>query len=386
MKRIIKDSLIPHVDNGYQPTIVQKGALVGMGLLIFCSFLLANLQALFWLNSDWLVGAILPAVVVELTNEERSRVAARPLARSELLDQAADLKAEDMARGQYFSHDSPTGVTPWFWFKVVGYTYAHAGENLAVYFSDSDEVVQAWMDSPTHRANIVNGTYQEIGIGTARGTYQGHSTVFVVQLFGTRADGLTLEATSIINTEPEIVVELATVADESLSETVVLGVESEVERKLISKEPTAANIDQTEIILDQTDVTTAILKQNAESESDIPVAVEKENVTEVTIEPVFFTSTVSSSSGLKPVLWSSIDTVSKNETSLGAQLATSPNRVLQYLYLIIGLITIFALWYSIILGIKHKKMIEVSYGSGLLLLMVGLFYLHTLVTGGVLIN
>ena len=145
--------------------------------------MITNFQALLWQTSDWLVGAILPAVVVTLTNNERQALSEPPLQRSTVLDQAATLKAEHMASLEYFAHNSPNGFTPWHWFQEVGYVYAYAGENLAVFFSDSDEVVKAWMNSPSHRANIVNATYQEIGIGTAKGRYQGHDTVFVVQLF-----------------------------------------------------------------------------------------------------------------------------------------------------------------------------------------------------------
>ncbi|MEI6553150.1 MAG: CAP domain-containing protein, partial [bacterium] len=74
---------------------------------------------------------------------------------------------------------------PWYWIDQTGYQYSSAGENLAVNFDYSKDVVQAWMNSPTHRANIVKAKYQEIGIGIAEGFYQGRPSVFVVQMFGT---------------------------------------------------------------------------------------------------------------------------------------------------------------------------------------------------------
>jgi hypothetical protein len=90
-----------------------------------------------------------------------------------------------MAKEGYFAHDSPSGVTPWEWFDEVEYTYETAGENLAIDFSDSDAVVDAWMDSRLHRENILEEDFTEIGIATARGEYEGRETVFVVQMFGT---------------------------------------------------------------------------------------------------------------------------------------------------------------------------------------------------------
>ena len=75
-------------------------------------------------------------------------------------------------------------MTPWYWFQMVGYNYAAAGENLAVNFTDSQDVVRAWMNSEGHRKNILNQKFTEVGIGMATGEYQGRATTFIVQLFG----------------------------------------------------------------------------------------------------------------------------------------------------------------------------------------------------------
>ena len=95
-------------------------------------------------------------MVVDLTNEERAMNHAAPLQRNAVFDEAARLKAEHMARYEYLQHFSPDGVSPWHWFDKAGYRYAFAGENLAIHFTDSDEVVEAWMNSPAHRQNIVD--------------------------------------------------------------------------------------------------------------------------------------------------------------------------------------------------------------------------------------
>lgn len=127
---------------------------------------------------------ILPRVLVDLTNGNRTAFELNQLAVNPLLEEAAAKKAADMAQKSYFAHTSPEGVTPWFWFSDAGYKFVSAGENLAVHFSDSPDVVRAWMNSPSHRANILNQNFTEIGIAMSKGYYQGRPTVFVVQMFG----------------------------------------------------------------------------------------------------------------------------------------------------------------------------------------------------------
>jgi len=130
------------------------------------------------------LAAVISAVLVDLANDDRSSEALPDLNINPLLVAAAQAKADDMAAKSYFAHKSPDGKDSWHWFKQVGYDYAYAGENLAVNFADSVDVEKAWMQSPTHRANIMNGRYTEIGIATAVGMYQGRQTVFAVQMFG----------------------------------------------------------------------------------------------------------------------------------------------------------------------------------------------------------
>ena len=130
------------------------------------------------------LASVLPGVVAVLTNEARTEEALNPLTQSEVLERAAQLKADDMAAKGYFSHTGPDGSQPWKWFSQVRYRYEYAGENLAVNFDESEDVVDAWLNSPTHRANILKGSFTEIGVGIATGTYKGKEAVFVVQFFG----------------------------------------------------------------------------------------------------------------------------------------------------------------------------------------------------------
>lgn len=131
------------------------------------------------------VAAIIASVMVEITNIDRSQNGLAVLTINPTLGAVAEAKAHDMATKGYFAHTSPEGVTPWYWFKEGGYKFTYAGENLAVDFNESSSVVEAWMNSPTHRANLLGTQFTEIGIAVATGTYQGRPTTFVVQEFGT---------------------------------------------------------------------------------------------------------------------------------------------------------------------------------------------------------
>jgi hypothetical protein len=106
------------------------------------------------------------------------------LKESPTLNNAAKQQALAMVLHNYFAHISPEGVTPWFWFKSNGYSYRYAGENLAIDFLGSSDVVNAWMNSLGHRQNILNDKYQEIGVAVVQGMIDGQNTTVVVQMFG----------------------------------------------------------------------------------------------------------------------------------------------------------------------------------------------------------
>lgn len=182
----VKKRGLPHIRVVRVPeTLMNRGWFAVLSFLIFFCFLSTAAWQTRVLPSGMMQAAVLPAVLVDQTNEERVRVGETGLRVSPLLTEAAQAKADDMATKGYFAHTSPTGVSPWYWFDQVNYQYAYAGENLAVNFSDSRRVTDAWMNSLLHRQNILNTNFTEIGIATATGVYKGREAVFVVQLFGT---------------------------------------------------------------------------------------------------------------------------------------------------------------------------------------------------------
>ena len=176
---------LPAEHNAYRPHLLRKP-----WLLFFLTVLLSAegiyvASFLAGQSARSLLSAVVPGEVIALTNDERNKVGDGALSENALLDAAAQSKADDMARNGYFSHVGPDGKEPWAWISGAGYVYKYAGENLAVRFDNSSDVVNAWMASPTHRANIVKSNYTEIGIGVAQGNYEGSPATFIVQYFGT---------------------------------------------------------------------------------------------------------------------------------------------------------------------------------------------------------
>lgn len=121
------------------------------------------------------------------TNIRREQNSVTKVQLNEQLSDAARRKGADMFAEQYWAHVSPSGKDPWSFIAAAGYNFLFAGENLARDFGDSKSVVNAWMNSPTHRDNLVNGRYKDVGFAIVDGKYGDHETTLVVQMFGTRA-------------------------------------------------------------------------------------------------------------------------------------------------------------------------------------------------------
>jgi len=123
----------------------------------------------------------------ERINSDRIINGKKTLAWSSSLCESANLKSQDMNNNNYFEHNSPSGITPWYWVKKVGYRYTFVGENLALNYFTSESAHTALMNSPGHRANILNENFTEIGINYVRGKLNGEDAFFVVQHFASPA-------------------------------------------------------------------------------------------------------------------------------------------------------------------------------------------------------
>ncbi len=175
--------IFPHKENNYKPSILNGSFFSYLALvLIFAKFI--TLFYLIYIPTTPFFANIATSVLLDKTNQERTYVGARPLTLNPKLNYAAQMKANDMVKNDYFSHWSPQGKSPWHWIKLAGYDYQYVGENLAIGFFDATEVHNAWINSTTHRDNILNPIYSEVGIAVVEKDFYGRSSFLVVQMFG----------------------------------------------------------------------------------------------------------------------------------------------------------------------------------------------------------
>ena len=126
--------------------------------------------------------------VLELTNAERANAGLNPLTLNTKLSQAAEGHSDSMANDDFFSHTGANGSSVGARVQDTGYQYSTVGENIAAGQTTAEEVVQGWMNSPGHRANILNANYTEIGLGyeyLANDTGSVNYNHYWTQVFGT---------------------------------------------------------------------------------------------------------------------------------------------------------------------------------------------------------
>lgn len=173
---------LPVRENNYSPQLFQSRIVFYFAVfLLFTKIVTAGF--FIPLPKNIFFADVTKMDLLHLLNQSRQKIGINALSESAALDRAALLKAEDMIKHDYFAHQSPLGITPWFWFKQVDYKYAYAGENLAVGFSDSNNVYDAWFNSPGHKANLLNPNYKEVGTAIVSG-FGANQSLIIVQLFG----------------------------------------------------------------------------------------------------------------------------------------------------------------------------------------------------------
>jgi len=179
----------PHESNNQKAKLLHSSSLTALALfLVFFQFVLAFTPKVFPRVLGF-AAQISPAEVIRLTNDRRVAAGLSPLSENGALSQAALAKGADMLNKGYWAHFAPDGTSPWKFFLDFGYKYRYAGENLARDFSNPGSAVDAWMNSPTHRDNLLNGNYKEIGIGVIEGNLAGAETTIIVQFFGAQTTG-----------------------------------------------------------------------------------------------------------------------------------------------------------------------------------------------------
>lgn len=185
MTQFLSLLFVPQEKNNHHALLLQPGylaLLIGIYLLnlSFLKTLAITHPGVLGYSSE-----ITVSKVFDQTNAQRLQNNLPALKYNSILSQSATLKAQDMFANNYWAHNSPQGKVPWDFFKQAGYDYSVAGENLAKDFYDTDNLTRAWMNSPTHRDNILSPKYQDIGIAVVNGVLNGEKTTLVIQHFGT---------------------------------------------------------------------------------------------------------------------------------------------------------------------------------------------------------
>lgn len=122
--------------------------------------------------------------ILNYTNQERQSLSAETLIPNTTLDAVASSRADDLFTNQYFEHESPDHQSAPDLAKKFDYNYSLIGENLALgNFENEKAIVEAWMKSPGHRANILNPEYRELGVSVKEGIFKGESVTIAVQIF-----------------------------------------------------------------------------------------------------------------------------------------------------------------------------------------------------------
>lgn len=137
-----------------------------------------------WYSHQRVLGAssnFTSSSLLQYTNDYRVRSNETALSIDAKLTAAAQAKADDMVKNNYWSHTSPSGQSPWSFITASTYEYQQAGENLAYGFADASDTITGWMNSPTHRDNILNTNFTNVGFGVASSpNFQGKGPEVIV--------------------------------------------------------------------------------------------------------------------------------------------------------------------------------------------------------------
>ena len=179
----LRRTFVPHKANHYRPHLVRLHGVTGVLVLALFVQLAYGFVTTGRMEVLGRTSNISVTDLWSLTNNEREAASLPDLQLDDQLNRAAYLKAEDMLENNYWDHTSPAGITPWKWLADVEYNYDMAGENLAKNYPSAEATVEAWMNSESHRANILNNNYQDVGFAVVDGMLDGRSATVVVAYY-----------------------------------------------------------------------------------------------------------------------------------------------------------------------------------------------------------
>lgn len=187
-KTFVKLLLIPHSANDHTPRALRPRALASYAAIIIIAKIFISSYLFFLYPTVLSAYTSIESEIIALTNQSRLESGVSALKLDSELERAAQAKAQDMVSQNYFAHFGPGEKKPWDWIDYSKYPYSIAGENLGKDFITAASVHRALMASATHRKNILNPKYRDLGIGLASGQIDGQETIVLVEFFGARLE------------------------------------------------------------------------------------------------------------------------------------------------------------------------------------------------------
>lgn len=278
MIKLLRKYFTFNQENNYKPIQASR---LAMGILALILIFNIGLNAMncYLLRQNSLTANLNTINILAEINKIRVANGLQPLAENPKLNVAALLKAQDMIDNDYFNHYSPSGKTPWDWFSAAQYNYKYAGENLALNFWSDQDTVQAWLDSPTHKENILNPNYKETGLAILSGTTSTtkENRTVVVQMFGAEKTITVIQPKTAIKVTPTtraIKVTKPTSTTSSISTTVSTTEPIAETTKIVNavvNDNTANNISDKTLL---TNISSTILEQSNPKNQSLALGVD----------------------------------------------------------------------------------------------------------------
>ncbi len=198
MGNLFRHLFTPHHTNNHRARVLHIDALFFYAVtLVFFHFAVSYVHEKYPDVLGYATDIHVEQLLADVNNK-RQAAGLSTLSLDGELSQAAANKAADMFAKGYWAHQSPDGKSPWDFIVGSGYRYVIAGENLAKNFSTSQAVVDAWMNSPSHRDNVLKPGYRDVGYAVVNGVLAGEETTLVVQMFGSRGGAIAIAPKPIV--------------------------------------------------------------------------------------------------------------------------------------------------------------------------------------------
>lgn len=188
----LRHSFIPHRGNNHWPHALRPKKLFAYGTGLLLLKLAVTLMLFITYPNPGFFSKEQIEKIFELTNAARHAQSLPPLKVDPYLTKVAEARARDMAEKQYFSHYTPEGYAPWYFIDTGAYDYAYAGENLAMNFTEMESVQRGFMASLSHRENILNPKFLDVGFAVTQASINGKNTHILVEIFGAKKEKVAL--------------------------------------------------------------------------------------------------------------------------------------------------------------------------------------------------